>query len=319
MPFRSFISSEVFEKLKIYWSKKRSVNDRPRCPNPKRISGALVALAVSSATIGAGWGYAAPQSQPSQDAKKQPAPSRPAPLDIHLRVHSLGVDATYQDDPALRELIAPYKSDVLERIKEVIGSSEQPIEKGLAGGALGNLVADAMRAESERILKKRVDLAIQNSGGLRNPIPQGPITVETIFRLMPFENEIYILAMNGVQARQLLEFMATRMQNRGGDAQSGARLEVRAGKLVSAEIGDAPINPNALYTVAVSDYLYGGGSGYSMLAEIKQHTSLNLTLRDSIINFIRGETAAGRSLRPRLDGRIKLLDEPSGGKEPLTP
>lgn len=250
-----------------------------------------------------------PQAAPAQQQRSLPRP--PAPLDVHLKFKSTVVDGSLSDDPALRELIAPYEAGADKRIKEVIGSTDREIGKGLAGGLLGNFVTDVMRAEGERVIEKRIDLAIQNSGGLRNPIPQGAITVETIFRVMPFENEIFVLTMTGSQLTRLLEFMASKTENRGGDAQSGARIVIEGGKLLSAKVRGAPIDAKASYVVAVSDYLYGGGSGYSMLAEVKNYTPLNLTLRDAIINYIRRETAAGRIIKPRFDGRLKILDEHS--------
>lgn len=270
----------------------------------KRLRGFLVLAVLCFA--GAVFSQTVPKSQP-QTAPRQTQPA--SPLDIHVQIHSAPVDGRLKDDPSLRELIVPYEAEVDKRIKEVIGSADREIAKGLAGGLLGNFVTDAMRAESEAIVKRPVDLAIQNSGGLRNPIPEGPITAEVIYRLMPFENEIYVLSMSGEQVSQLLEFMASKMQGRGGDALSGARIVVEQGKLVSAEIRGGPINPSASYLVAVSDYLYDGGSGYRMLAEIKNPERINLTLRDAIIHYIKRETAAGRAIRARLDGRIKVLSE----------
>ncbi len=55
------------------------------------------------------------------------------------------------------------------------------------------------------------------------------------------------------------------------------------------------------------DYLYKvGGDRYGILQQGKNMKELGITLRDAIIAYVKSETAAGRDIKPNLDGRFSF-------------
>ena len=52
--------------------------------------------------------------------------------------------------------------------------------------------ADAILEAGERAGGPRVDLAITNSGGIRNGIPAGEVTLGSLFEVMPFDNTVVV-------------------------------------------------------------------------------------------------------------------------------
>jgi 2',3'-cyclic-nucleotide 2'-phosphodiesterase (5'-nucleotidase family) len=166
-----------------------------------------------------------------------------------------------------------------------------------------------MRAQAEAKLGKPVTLAIMNVGGLRkNEISAGELRASDIFELLPFENALVALDVTGTQLAQLLP-VVTR------DAQAGARIQFKwndrdraefiSGKLVDATGKEQEIDPNKIYTIVTIDYLLRvAGGPYAILHEAKNQTPLNLTLRDSIMNYVKNETAAGRPIRSTVDNRF---------------
>lgn len=52
-------------------------------------------------------------------------------------------------------------------------------------------------AVNEMFLKYEVDLAILNSGGVRSGISAGEVTYADIFKVFPFENEVYVMTISG--------------------------------------------------------------------------------------------------------------------------
>jgi 2',3'-cyclic-nucleotide 2'-phosphodiesterase (5'-nucleotidase family) len=96
------------------------------------------------------------------------------------------------------------------------------------------------------------------------------------------------------------------------EAQSGARVTyvIKADKsfqLESAKLGDQAIDPSAMYTIVTIDYLVSvGGERYGVLREGKNTKALGITLRDALMNYVKTETAAGRDIKPNLDGRFDL-------------
>ena len=241
-----------------------------------------------------------------------PESAKPAitatPAKTGARAKQTTVDATIPDDPAIEKILAPYGEKV-RALSLVIGKLDGALKKdGVGAGSLGNFVTDGMRAQAQARLGKPVTLAITNAGGLRkNEISPGDLRASDIFELLPFENALVALELNGAQLLKLLQ-VATR------DAQSGARIQFKwneqnraeflGGKLVDPGGNEQEIDPEKVYTIVTIDYLLNLNSGaYALLHEAKSKTPLNLTLRDSIIDYVKSETAAGREIRSRVDGR----------------
>jgi 2',3'-cyclic-nucleotide 2'-phosphodiesterase (5'-nucleotidase family) len=142
-----------------------------------------------------------------------------------------------------------------------------------------------------------------------------------IFELLPFENALVTLDLTGEQLLKLAQMIVARHE-----AQSGARLVYktnadRTWELLSAKLRDATgekdIDPKATYTIVTIDYLYRvGGSTYGILQEGKNMKELGITLRDALLNYVRSETAAGRDIKPNLDGRFVLDRAGSTGGVP---
>jgi 2',3'-cyclic-nucleotide 2'-phosphodiesterase (5'-nucleotidase family) len=242
-----------------------------------------------------------------------PETAKPAitatPIKTGARATRLVVDSDLPDDPAVEKILAPY-SEKVRALNVVIGRLDGALKKdGVGAGSLGNFVTDGMRAQAKAKLGKPVTLAIMNAGGLRkNEISAGELRASDIFELLPFENALVVLELNGVQLAKLLQ-VATR------DAQAGARIQFKwndqnrpefiSGKLVDEKGQEQEIDPQKLYTVVTIDYLVRLGSGsYALLQEAKSNTPLNITLRESIMDYVKAETAAGRDIRSRLDNRF---------------
>ena len=242
----------------------------------------------------------------------QPCPATPAPAKPATtvpRARLLTVDSSIPDDPDVVKIIAPYEEKVRE-LSKVIGRLEGGLSKtGVGGGTLGNFVTDAVRAQAQAKLGKPIVLAMMNNGGLRkNEIGAGEIRASDIFELLPFENALVALDVTGVQLEKILQ-VVTR------DAQSGARIQFKwndrdrpefiSGKLVDASGKEYEIDPNQTYTILTIDYLLSLKSGaYAILQETKNQTPLNITLRDAVMNYVKSETAAGRSVRSVVDNRF---------------
>jgi 2',3'-cyclic-nucleotide 2'-phosphodiesterase (5'-nucleotidase family) len=246
----------------------------------------------------------------AQQPAPQTSPATPAPAtrDVRARVIQTPVDASIKDDPAVDQMLAVYGPKV-RALDVVIGKLKGELRKGGVGaGSLGNLVADGMRAEASIKLGKHVDLALMNGGGLRRQtIGEGDLRARDIFELLPFENALVTMDLTGEQVLKLLGVIVT-----SREAQSGAHLTyvIKADKsfqLESAKLGDQAIDSSAMYTIVTIDYLVSvGGERYGVLREGKNTKALGITLRDALMDYVKTETAAGRDIKPNLDGRFDL-------------
>ena len=256
--------------------------------------------------------------QPCTDAS---ASAKKPAVTPKVVVTQTAVDESLADDPALEKLIAPYSAKV-RALENVIGKLDGELRKSpLGGGSLGNFVTDGLRATASRKLGRSVPLMITNSGGLRkNAISPGELRAADIFELLPFENALIQIDLSGENLLKLLSVVL-----KGRDAQSGARIHYRLtanneaemvnAKLLSADGTESDIDPKATYRIVTIDYLLHLASGsYAILQEGKNATPVGVTMRDAMIDYVKGETAAGRSIKSALDGRFVLE-----GEQPTTP
>ncbi|HEX8138136.1 MAG TPA: 5'-nucleotidase C-terminal domain-containing protein [Pyrinomonadaceae bacterium] len=258
-------------------------------------------------------------AQQTQTAGPGAAPSQ-APLNINVRATERAVDESVPNDPAVDAIVAPYSAKVRE-LNAPIGKLVGELKKGgMGGGSLGNFVVDALRNRAEAQLRKPVILAAINSSGLRkNQIAEGSISSSDIYELLPFENALVTLDLTGAQLRRFLDVAVERR-----DALSGARIlyrnnkELKKNEIVSVKLRDASgadmdIDPQATYTIVTIDYLVKRGGDYSILQEGKNLRPLALTMRDAVLDYVKAETAAGRTLRAQLDGRFRY--DKTGGTQ----
>lgn len=247
-----------------------------------------------------------------QAAKPQTSPSPGGPADLPGRASETLIDANIPADPAVDKMIAVYAPKVRD-LDTVIGRLKGELRKGGTGaGSLGNFVTDGMRWQAGVKTGKPIDLAFMNSGGMRrNTIGEGELRARDIFELLPFENALITVELTGEQLKTLLNMILT-----SAEAQSGARIVYRQNAekkneaqsiMLRTPAGEREINPAGIYTVVTIDYLYNvGGPRYGILKEGKNMTAVGITLRDAMMNYVRAETAAGRDVKPNLDGRFSM-------------
>lgn len=211
---------------------------------------------------------------------------------------------THPDEKAAA-ILKPYKEKIDEMMYEVIGVSEATMDKGRPESLLSNLVAEVLRLSADRVLKHSADIGIMNMGGLRNILPQGDITVDAVFEILPFENSLCVLTMKGTEMKRLMEVIASLH----GEGLSGAHLEItKDGKLLKATVQGKEIEDDKDYTVATIDYLADGNDGLAPLANAdKRECPDGMTLRGLFLDYVRQQTAAGKKITSKLDGRITVV------------
>jgi 2',3'-cyclic-nucleotide 2'-phosphodiesterase (5'-nucleotidase family) len=218
------------------------------------------------------------------------------------------IDSNIIEDKAINDMLAPYAENVKKQMASTIGQAKETINKeGPGAGRLGMLITDIIRQQSAKASGHKVDLAFQNNGGLRAEIPAGEITIGTIYRLMPFDNELAIVELSGTDVTELFESMGSSIKDFGA-AISGAELTFQDKKLVKAKIDGKDVDPKATYTLALTDYLYKGGGEYPTLRKGKNYKIVGLLLRDAIINYIKSEQAENRPIVTPTNPRITLVN-----------
>jgi 2',3'-cyclic-nucleotide 2'-phosphodiesterase (5'-nucleotidase family) len=191
-----------------------------------------------------------------------------------------------------------YHEKIREEFSKQVGETRVDLERQAGEESnVGNLVADAMRVASDS------DIAFQNNGGIRSDIPKGPVTLEQVYTLLPFDNQVIRMELSGRQILQLLKEGGSKQ--RGILQVSGLRVEYgssrRGGRMVrKAVLTDGkPLEPNRSYRVAVNDFLAAGGDGYLILKQGRKVVSGD-DVREAVIDYLSKHSP----VNPRIEGRI---------------
>lgn len=206
-------------------------------------------------------------------------------------------------DPQVEEMIAPYRQQVTAKMEEVIGNAPVELGKAEYQSPLGNFVVDLMLEESRKLYDGQIDMATTTNGGLRVPIPLGAVKVGTIFELMPFENELVVLTLDGNTVQAFFD--------KAAEAKfapiANATYTVKNGKAVDIRIDGKPFDASQTYTIVTSDYLAGGGDNLGMFKDALKTEKVGMMLRDAIIQHIRRRTANGLPLAADTASRVTIL------------
>ena len=149
----------------------------------------------------------------------------------------------------------------------------------------------------------KTDVAMLNGGGIRSDrvVQPGPLTRRDVASLLPFGNVVVVLEVTGRQLREALEHgLAQRDREGGGFLQIGGVAltfdpsRAAGSRIVTAKVGDAPLDPERRYTAAVVEYLVRGGDGFTSFRDARVLT-----------DAASGPILADVLLAPVVDGRIR--------------
>ncbi|WP_246282725.1 bifunctional metallophosphatase/5'-nucleotidase [Natronomonas halophila] len=232
-------------------------------------------------------------------------------LEIDLAANEVTRHAV-AEAPLDADLAATYRKRLDEAgLDEVVGHVAEPIrrtegEAFRGESRVGNFVADAYRWAAERELGTDPPVVgLQNSGGIRTGDSlAGDVTVADLISLVPFEESVAVAELSGAE---LLDVFRESADTTGfGESDwwhahvSGARLvyDYTEDTLVEATVGGEPIDPEATYRLATSEFLLHTDAEFPTLTERNAIRRLD-TQYEILADYARAVGVA-----PELEGRI---------------
>ena len=219
----------------------------------------------------------------------------------------------YRQDEFLLSALTPFAAQVESMLSEVVGVAGSPLnnENGRKQEtALGDLIADAMLWQTRHL---NVDFAIQNGGGIRGDLPEGPITRRRIYDILPFDNTVVVLRMKGSQVLQLFDHIAAVPSGRGAFPQVSEGVQFTINyhdqRCEKVTIGRNPVDPEKVYSIATNSYLAGGGDGYTIFLRALDQYDTSIFQRDALSEYIK---TMKQKLTPETRRRIELSVSETG-------
>ena len=135
--------------------------------------------------------------------------------------------------------------------------------------------------------KTKADFAVVNSGGVRDSISAGPITYKDVLKVQPFGNLVSTLDLTGKEVMDYLNAAAKMSAGSGAFPQfAGLQLVITDGKVSSASIKSAAIDPAKTYRMTISDFQAAGGDGYPKLSSHPSYVNTGFVDADVLRAYI---------------------------------
>lgn len=183
----------------------------------------------------------------------------------------------------VQTIVEKWQLKAEEDLSMVIGYCSQTINK--SSPAMMNMVAD-----SWLFAYPEADISMTNSGGIRQDIMPGDITLATIVGLLPFTNTLYEVELTGTQVIDCI-----------GNLVIGGMTTIGGYRLANG----TPIEANTIYKVLTTDYLYSlpynnGPSKFAQYDPDPYNTSI-LYMQPTVDWIISKNTSAQNPLNNYLD------------------
>lgn len=220
------------------------------------------------------------------------------------------IDGLIAEDQSIASIVKTYRIGLEEKMKEEAGRTtvelmgERAVVRAKESN-LGNLIADAIRYYTG------AEIALQNGGGIRATIAAGPVTLNDIYNVLPFDNRVVKQELTG---SQLLETLENGCKNY--PALDGRFLQVSgleyifdpqkpAGKrIVAVKVAGRPLVKEQRYIVASNDFMALGGDEYNVLTKAKTIEIYPVLLREVLRDYFSRKGIVSAAV----EGRIKILN-----------
>ena len=209
------------------------------------------------------------------------------------------------DDPATRQCIDKWKERVDKVSGQKIGCISEPLTRSYGEeSTLGNMVADGMLHAFPDY-----ELALVNSGGLREDILGPNVTTGDLISAFPFPNTVVKLELKGVFLREIFEHAAD---------QTNGVLQVSAGlvlqyndslplgnRVVSCTLNGKALEDERIYKVLANNFLVKGGDGFLSFSKASANIETHLGVVQTMISYLKTFPV----YPPKLEGRVVKLNK----------
>ncbi len=218
--------------------------------------------------------------------------------------------------PESQAMVDAFNADLDAKLNIEIGTTQNALDsrRNVVRGqesAMGNLIADAMRAAVE------ADIGLTNGGGIRADRTYdagAKLTRRDILTELPFGNATVLTELPGTQILLALENGVSQVEKGSGRFPQVSGMTfvfdptAPAGSRVSeVMVGGAPLELDRVYKVATNDYILGGGDGYAALGGGR--VVVNGGNGNLIANDVMAYVEAAGTVTVSVEGRIKVLGQ----------
>lgn len=196
-----------------------------------------------------------------------------------------------RENSSIDNYVKPYREHINKDLDSVLAYCPVTLDKneGKWQTTIGNLMADVTLQRGNIIFiareKKEINVCILNNGGIRAMLPKGNVTTRTAYEIMPFENSLVVIALKGEQIFELADyFIAAKKPH----PLSGITFTIsKDNSAKNILVQGKPVEKDAVYYVATSDYLSNGGDNMNFFKKGVHKYDLDYKLRNVLIDYFK--------------------------------
>lgn len=209
-------------------------------------------------------------------------------------------DDEVEDDPEMLKIIDKWKERLSSITDEKVTTTTRALTRSYSEESLlGNMVADAMLNSYPGY-----DFAVTNSGGLRQDIDAGEVTVGELISAFPFPNTVVQLTMKGSDVRKMFEHGAG-LTN--GILQASKSVEMAydetgpvGSRMKYCRIKGVPLDDKKVYKVLTSNFLADGGDGFLMFKTAQSYKNTGVGMLRTMVSYLK----TFKTYDPKIEGRV---------------
>ena len=207
-------------------------------------------------------------------------------------------DDELEDDADMLEEINYWQEEVDQIAKvPVVSSTEKLVRAYGEESNMGNLFADAIKAFDERI-----DIAVVNSGALRQDIDAGIITKGDLISAFPFPNTVVMTKLKGSQVSKIFNHAAG-MTNGILQVSKNAKYSFYPGREANnIWLNGEPLLEDQEYWIAAPNFVTQGGDGYLEFNNSIEYIDTGVLIVDAAEEFLRRKPV----YEPQYEGRVEI-------------
>ena len=192
---------------------------------------------------------------------------------------------------AIENFIKPYRDHINQDLDNILAYCPETLDKssGKWQTNIGNLMADICLERGNLVFKtrekKNLDICFLNHGGIRAILPKGNVTTRTAFEIMPFENNLVVLALKGTQIQEMTSYI---IKEKKPHPLTGMTFTItKKNTADNILIQGKPLDLNKVYYVATNDYLANGGDNMDFFKTNVGKYDMNYKLRNILIDYFK--------------------------------
>ncbi len=194
------------------------------------------------------------------------------------------------EDQELKTFLTPYQEKGQQKLQQKIGYVDEKLEGDrdkvrFMPTNMGHLIAIS------QMEKVGADLAVMNSGGIRDSIEEGDITYKDVLKVQPFANVVGFVELTGAELLDYLAVVAAKPIDSGAFAQfAGVELIVDKGQLMSVTIKGQAIDKGKTYRMAINSYIASGGDKYPAMNQHAGYVNSGFVDADVLKEYIQNNS-----------------------------